>query len=158
MTKKGYTLIELSISMAIVLIIFSLSFFGYKSYKNIYNEIQINQSLYEIEDLLSYGEMYCRNNGKEAIFKVYENEEGLVLELKERAGCILRKSELANVIKLQEGSANSRTLNINSKGQIQADTIKFQGQDEKIYKLTIRVSVNLITIWEWDTVYEQKRG
>ena len=157
MVKKGYTLIELTVSMAIVLIIFSLSFFGYKSYKNIYNEIQVNQSLYEIEDLLSYGEMYCRNNGKEAIFKVYENEEGLVLELKERAGGILRKSELTNDVKLQEGSAKSRSLNINSKGQIQADTIKFQGQDKKIYKLTIRVSVNLITIWEWATVYEQKR-
>ena len=156
MSRKGFTLIELVVSISLIMIIFSIGIGGYKIYKGRYRDIEINQNLYEIEDTLSYGEIYCKNNKVDGIFYVKQNSSGLIVGLKDRLDKKIRSIELSNSLRLDNNNVNlnEMALNINSKGKIQPGSIKFKDIDGKKYELTVRVGVNLITIWEWNTVYD----
>lgn len=162
MKKKGYTLIELIAVMSVLAILLSLGFSGYHLYKGINDKVQINSALYEIEDTLSYGELYCRNNKKEGEFYIQEKDGALVVGFKIRAGNTIKQVILPKVIGFIKGSENSeelrKSIKINQDGHMQADTIKLKDINGKEYKLTIRVSVNCITIWGWDTIYGKNEG
>ena len=153
MKKTGFTIIEVVIAIAILAIIFSITGISIKSFNKVYEDVGINQALYEIEDMLSYGEIYFRNIKKDGIFIVEQNEESITIILKERTGHIVKKVDLPKVISLIGEINQFRELKVTSEGRIQSDTIKFIGNDGKVYSLTIRVSVNLITIWEWNVGY-----
>ncbi|MGL4108157.1 type II secretion system protein [Clostridium sp. LP20] len=160
MKKKGYTLVELIAVMSILAILFSIGIGGYGLYKNINNDNQINYALYEIEDTLSYGELYCRNNKKEGIFYLEEKEGTLTVGFKVRAGENIKEVVLPKVIEIvkdnKDDSSLYKSIKINKDGNMQSDTVKLMDLRGNEYRLTIRVSVNLITIWGWDMIYEKK--
>ena len=156
MIKKGFTLIELVVSMSILMIIFSLGMGSYKIYKSIYRDIEINQNLYEIEDTLSYGEIYCKNNKVDCVFFIKQGDLGVIVGIKDRLNKKIRSTQLSNSLKFDENNVNldQMILNINSNGKIQPGSIKLKDINGKKYELTVRVGVNLITIWEWNTIYD----
>ena len=153
--KKGFTLVELVASLSILAIILSIGTGGYKLYKEIYSDIEINQNLYEIEDVLSYGEIYCKNNSIDGIFYIKEHDSGLIVGIKDRLNNKIRSTNLSGFISLYgyNGSSKERTLNINKLGKIQPGSIKLKDINGNKYELTVRVGANLITIWEWNTIY-----
>ena len=150
MKKKGFTLIELVASLSILGIIFSFGSGSYKVYKSTYSDIKINHSLYEIEDTLSYGEIYCKSNKIDGIFYIEEKKNKLIVGLKDRLGNSINKVNISDSLSLYMNmdSSKIKTLNINSNGKIQSGSIKFKAINGKKYELTVRVGANLITIRE----------
>lgn len=150
MKKKGFTLIELVASLSILGIIFSIGSGSYKIYKSTYSDIKVNHALYEIEDTLSYGEIYCKNNKIAGVFYIKQNGNTLIVGLKDRLNNSIKQVKLSDSLFLDMNTNPSKgqTLNINSDGKIQSGRIAFKDVNGKRYELTVRVGANLITIRE----------
>ena len=150
MKKKGFTLIELVASLSILGIIFSIGSGSYKIYKSTYSDIKVNHALYEIEDTLSYGEIYCKNNKIAGVFYIKQNGNILTVGLKDRLNNSIKQVNLSDSLFLDMNinPSKGQTLNINSDGKIQSGRIAFKDVNGTRYELTVRVGANLITIRE----------
>lgn len=62
MRKKGYTLIEVITVIAIMIILIGSGFSIVSSLKYIKNDVEAENSIYEIYNILSYSKAYCRRN------------------------------------------------------------------------------------------------
>lgn len=62
MKKKGYTLIELIVVIAIMIILMGSGFSVISSLNYIKNDVEAENALYEVYNLLSYAKAYCRLN------------------------------------------------------------------------------------------------
>ena len=62
MKKKGFTLIELVIVMALIIILGATSINIINFYKKTSANIRTKEALYEIREFFSYSKKYCINN------------------------------------------------------------------------------------------------
>ena len=62
MKKKGFTLIEAVVSLAIVSILFLVSFRGFIFYKNHTEKIQNTSAIYNVKGILSFSKKFCYEN------------------------------------------------------------------------------------------------
>lgn len=156
MNKKGYTLIEIIAVLAILSIIFSTGYCGYKYFRNKKIELSVNQELYEVEETLSYGLSYCASKKIKGEFVIRDYGNYMRVIFKENAGEVIKSTKLDGVLGLKNISYYpvERVLEINGDGYITSDTITLESKESgKEYELKTAVGVTTISIGNWD-IYE----
>ena len=151
MKKRGTTLIELSVALALIVIIIVIGSKGYLVYEQIFCDIKIKQFLYDIEDTLCYGKEYCYFNSRVGEFYIEQDKDSLKVIFKNSDG-IKREINLEDSIRLVKDDwtteITNRSLTISNRGYIQSETINFIDQRGGKYMITVRPGGNLITVKE----------
>lgn len=152
MKRKGYILVELIASLAIISIIFAIGFVGVKIYKNIAYEMEKRHLFYEIQDTLSYGKKYLDENNKYGVFSIEDRGDKINVSVKVN-GISVREVEFKKCISLYYknyiGQKTLETLAIDSNGNIESKTIFFQDKNGVRNILAVAVSGNYTSLREW---------
>lgn len=149
MRKKGVTLIELVIVMAILSILFASGAKVYDFYKSTKSVIEAKEALYDIEESLSYSKLYCNNEeiaGTIVLSKI-NDEYSLIfygsgyneISSKIIRGVKLYNSQFSIVI-------NRLEVKIQNNGVIDAMTIRVKDKLGKKYEIAISVGSNKISM------------
>lgn len=138
--KKGFTLLELIISMAIITLVFSLGLKGVRISEKIKNNIRANAAINEISDFLSYSKLYCDKNNTSVI--IYCKNNGKV-EFRDVTNGFAKK------ITLPIGFTFITNYNINcsNNGVLAPGSMYIRDKYGEFYKLTISVGVDNINIY-----------
>lgn len=148
--KKGFTLVELIVTLSIILFISSFSVMSLNSFLEAKNNIKTKEFLYEIEDIISYGRSYCINNNVSGRFVIMEMENTQEI-LFETGNINIRKREYDKVMEIDEKNKKYPLIirfNIESNGNIQSKSIHLKNKDNKRYKISITPITFLVNIVE----------
>ena len=145
--KKGYTLIELIIVLAIISILILPSINISKSYSESIMRIKGKSIANEIGNLISYGKSYCRYYDILGLIEI-NKEEGKIV-FKDISG----RTKIIKTIFLEDGFkfVTNDTFSISKLGNIQkSDTIRGIDKNGKLYKVTISTGIGSVNIYEGD--------
>ena len=141
--KKGMTLVELIIAMAIltILITGALTVINFKTLKN---QIVVKNIQSDISSILTFGKQYAYKNQAKCNIK-FNNKKNNVELIKSSNG----NESIIGKIKLPKSYTiiNEGMLKINEDGFIEASTITFTDVENNIYKVSIQVGNDIITIY-----------
>ena len=150
MKKKGFTLIEAVVSLAIVSILFLVSFRGFIFYKNHTEKIQNTSAIYNVKGILSFSKKFCYENEQagEIYFDNCDNFNEIYFVSK---GKVIKKIDNVGDLRILNSnyvSQNKRIilLKVNSNGYIDPFTIKIIDKNNLIKEIVIQVGGNLIYI------------
>lgn len=134
--KKGYTLIELIIVIAMITILESTFLISVKIYKNLSNCICTKACSNGIQNFIDNCRQYCRVNNKEGRiqFHIENNEIDFIVNLD-----IKSKLKLEGSNKLCNTSLSDNTINVKKDGSVNACTIKYRDDNGKLHIITICV-------------------
>ncbi|GAA0075940.1 hypothetical protein UT300005_03180 [Clostridium sp. CTA-5] len=142
MKKKGFTLIEVVISIAIISIIFTVSISLSKMNSRISNDIKYESVLYEIENIISYSKLYCKKNNTPGEIQIDNKLNEIAFY--QKSDNKIKKVTLPKDIRLV---MKNESLNIGSNGHIKNGLcITVEDKYNECYDITIRVGVDLVTI------------
>lgn len=142
MRKSGYTLIEIIASLFILLVIFSLVISLSKLGRNIKNDVKENGCIYEIQSLLTYGKVVCKQKDKYGKITITSSKKQIrFVEGWDGIEKIINLPEEIKII------SNDVSIYINPNGRIvQGTTIKLIDNNGERQNITIGVGVDLIVI------------
>ena len=142
--KRGYTLIELMIVLAIIVILMLPILNVSKSYREVMGRIKGKSIVNEISNLISYSKYYCRHYDSYGLIEVNSSEGKITF--KDTVG----KSKIIKTILLEDGFkfTSNNSLSINKMGHIDSDTIRIIDKEGKVYKVTISTGVDTVNIYE----------
>lgn len=138
MRNKGVALVEVIICIMIISIVFTLGTNLVKYLKNVSENIECKNVLYNIDDMLCFGKKYSYAN-KIRLYFAINNDEFL---LKSEKNKIIKRYKLQN-IKVYINNKNK--LYINEDGYVEPETIYIETSNKEGYKITIRPGGNLIS-------------
>lgn len=142
--KKGYTLIELIIVMAILSILLVPTLNLTKSYKTTINRIKGKSVINDLSNLISFSKYYCRHNKVNGKIEINKIQGGAIFKDMSGRGKVVKSIYLPDGFEFK--TINS--LNITTEGHIQSGTIRALDDEGNIYKLTIPVGVDTVNIYE----------
>lgn len=149
--KKGFTVIELVATLAILSIVLSLTFGGYKVYEGFKRDIEVERFLYELEDSLCFGREYCISNGVTGTVYIEENEENIKVTFKDNRGYLVEK-KLSKALEMDKSSGHTlpivKRFNIRGDGVMDEGSVLFIDRQNKRYKITINPAVYQIYVGE----------
>ena len=142
--KRGYTLIELIIVLAIISIIMLPTLNISKYYREVAGRVKGKSIINEVSNLISYSKYYCRHYNSYGLIEVNSSEGKIIF--KDTEG----KSKVIKTITLEDGFkfTSNNSLSINKIGHIQSDTIRIIDKEGKVYKVTISTGVDTVNIYE----------
>lgn len=142
--KRGYTLIELMIVLAIIVILMLPTLNVSKSYREVIGRIKGKSIVNEISNLISYSKYYCRHYDSYGLIEVNSSEGKITFK------DTLGKSKIIKTILLEDGFkfTSNNSLSINKMGHIDSDTIRIIDKEGKVYKVTISTGVDTVNIYE----------
>lgn len=142
--KRGYTLIELIIVLAIIAILMLPTLNISKSYREVIGRVKGKSIINDISNLISYGKYYCRHYSSYGVIEI--NSSKGKITFKDTSG----KSKVIKTITLEEGFrfVSNNSLSINKIGHIQSATIRIMDKNSKLYKITISTGVDTVNIYE----------
>lgn len=150
MKKEGFTLIEVVGALAIISIIFTVSFKGFKYYDSHVEKIKSISELCQVREILSFSKEYCYEN--ESYGEVYfDNSEKLSKVYLVSQGMVIKTVYITEEIKLGNSNCiinNKRFLkiSINKYGYISPYTIELIDKKGRREKIIIQVGGNLVYI------------
>lgn len=152
MKKKGYTLIELVVVMAILSILLGSGFAIIKTLKHIKSQVEVEDAIYEVHSILSYAKTYCRKNlcDGEVIIDTVENSIGFKYRDKNNINNkLVGKSEkFPDNIKISANFKPINLVNVSDMGYLKNSGTIFINDGEKQYKITIAVGNDTVTVKE----------
>lgn len=142
--KRGYTLIELIIVLAIIAILMLPTLNISKYYREVAGRVKGKSIINEVSNLISYSKYYCRHYNSYGLIEVNSSEGKIVF--KDTA----EKIKIIKTITLEDGFkfTSNNSLSINKIGHIQSDTIRIIDKEGKVYKVTISTGVDTVNIYE----------
>ena len=144
--KKGYTLIEVIITLSIIAIILSITTLGFNYYKEQVNRIEAKSLLLEIKSLLSLSKAYCRKNNINGNIYLDLNEKKINFSSDKVMSEFIDfdKVEVGDEFNIKSNFSNS-TITINDEGFItKAGTIELYIGNQKYDELRIAVGMDII--------------
>ena len=140
--KKGYTLIELIIVIFVMCIIISIGSISISVVKNTLNTLKVNYAINDITNFLSYSKYYCKNNNVNGVIFIRKED---TMELI----CVSNGKTSSEKLSLPKGLhfTTNYQINCNSNGVLSSDTIYFYDNDNKAYKITISVGIDIINCY-----------
>lgn len=141
MRKKGFTLIELVCSMAILSVFVISSFSIVKPMIKIAKEQEQQTIIYLTEDILCYGKLYCKYN-KKSLNGIISNNKIMLYDNKGFS----RYYQLPNGYEYNSSNTNKRFI-INNRGEINISTtidLKYKGKS--VDKVSITVGSESINV------------
>ena len=142
--KKGFSLIELLVSIALLLMVATFININIKGYLNIMNDIDYILCDEAIVSFINNGKQYCRE--KEVMGRIYfpSNNDSLILYSGSKRIDIYN---LPKNFKFTKVGVRNREININSKGITgDAGTLNYIDRKGKIHEITISVGTAHVQI------------
>lgn len=143
--KKGFVLIELIISMALLSIILFIGAAGIKTFNQILKDINENEFYYEIMDFICYGRKCSYKADKKGVVEIKKKEEDIDLifsidnnKIKE----LILTSDIQLYTKEYGEKLNIKNIYINEQGYIKPTTLCFRERNNKEKEITIGVGGN----------------
>lgn len=143
--KKGYTLIELIVVLAIIAILMVPALNISKSYREVIDRVKGKSIMNEISNLLSYSKYYCRHYESCGLIEINSYEGKITF--KDTSG----KSKIMKTIVLEEGFkfTSNNSFDVSKIGHIlKSDTIRIISKEGKVYRVTISTGVDTVNIYE----------
>lgn len=142
--KRGYTLIELIIVLAIVAILMLPTLNISKSYIEAIGKVKGKSIVNDISNLISYSKYYCRYYSGYGVIEI--NSSKGKITFKDTSG----KSKVIKTITLEDGFrfVSNNSLSINKLGHVQSGTIRIMDKSGKLYKVTISTGVDTVNVYE----------
>lgn len=142
--KRGYTLIELIIVLAIIAILMLPTLNISKSYREAIGKVKGKSIINDISNLISYSKYYCRHYSSYGVIEI--NSSKGKITFKDTSG----KSKIIKTIALEDGFrfVSNNSLSINKIGHIQSATIRIMDKKGQLYKVTISTGVDTVNIYE----------
>jgi prepilin-type N-terminal cleavage/methylation domain-containing protein len=145
--KRGFTLIELIITMSVMAVIGSEMAFGVTSYYKAVNKYNVQFAENSILGIISNAKQYCREKNKSGyiLFNTINNDISFNSE-----GVRKDYYKMPGKIKLDSISTRNNMIEINNKGIIGGDacTITIEDSYSKHYNITICVGTFYVEIKE----------
>lgn len=152
MKKKGFTLIELIVTLNILLLVLGVTQLNLSIYNNRKINIKINKYSYELKTLLSYGKSYCRKYKAIGSFFVDPKNNIVVFEVLDKESFIRRVIYLEDDFSLSYNYKGS-LIEINEQGYIKNScTLKIIYKGKAVKEITIGVGNDIIGITEGDAI------
>lgn len=142
--KRGYTLIELIIVLAIMLVLMLPTLNISKYYIESIEKIKGKSIINDISNLISYSKYYCRHYSTYGLIEISSSKGKIVF--KDTSG----RSKTIKTIILEEGFkfVSNDSLSINKIGNVESATIRIMNEKGKLYKVTIATGVDTVNIYE----------
>lgn len=154
--KRGYTLIELVAVIAILAILLGSGFTIVKMLNNIKNEVELESSVYEVNNILSYAKAYCRKNFCEGEILIDTAENSILFQYKVDGNkkVLVKSEKLPGNIKISAPKINMNIINISNMGYLKnAGTILINsGVNQK--SITIAVGNDFINAKDTEKIDE----
>lgn len=145
MKENGFTLVEVVISIAILLILFTIGITSVKMFNTIENSINENSFLYEMTEILSYGKLYCKKNNTSGVIYIDNDKDEVrfVVASKE-----IKKITINDDMEFYSKPDDNK-INLTSKGYINtATTLGLKGSSNNKYKITISVGNDIVNVYK----------
>lgn len=149
MKKKAFTLIELVIVMALIVILSITSVSTLAFYKKISADLKTKESLYEIREFLSYSKKYCLSHKMSGYVLANKLGETYNMILADNKTNIYRELNIDNMVFINSKCVipqETNVINVNDKGVLDSTSIYLLGEDGLKYKITILVGSNKINV------------
>ena len=142
--KRGYTLIELIIVLAIIAILMLPTLNISKSYIEAIGKVKGKSIINDISNLISYSKYYCRHYSSYGVIEINSSKGKIIF--KDTSG----KSKVIKTITLEDGFrfVSNNSLSINKLGHVQSGTIRIMDKNSKLYKVTISTGIDTVNIYE----------
>ena len=142
--KRGYTLVEVILVLAIITLLIMPTLNIAKSYKDITSRIKGKGIITEISSLISYSKCYCKYHESYGEIEINNVEGKIIFKDTSKKGTVIKS------ISLQEGFkfTSNNSLDINKLGYIKSDTIRIIDKDGNVYKVTIATGIDTVNIYE----------
>lgn len=142
--KRGYTLIELIIVLAIIAILMLPTLNISKSYIEAIGKVKGKSIINDISNLISYSKYYCRYYSGYGLIEI--NSSKGKITFKDTSG----KSKVIKTIILEDGFrfVSNNSLSINKLGHVQSGTIRIMDKNGNLYKVTISTGVDTVNVYE----------
>lgn len=142
--KKGFTIIELMVTLSIVCIFLSYSLMSIKGYTDITNDIDVNSVDNKIVNFINTSRQYCKiNNTRGHVYFIPEQDEIWFLSNSQYS----QRFYLPVGFKLNPINLSTGYITIDQRGfTASACTIKFSDRKDKIHSLTICVGTSNVEI------------
>lgn len=154
--KKGYTLIELIIVLAIISLISSIAMVNIIKVKEDLEVIEFKNSANEVKSLLSFAKAYCRKNKVPGQIVIGSDKKTIVFEVSDKNYLfkkivILSKNiEVGSNFKVSSSETSSNN-NVTDEGYIKsAGTITLSYKNNKKIKITVSVGNDISRSYESD--------
>ena len=144
MKKRGYTLLELIIVMAILVVLMPAAVKGSSVY-NLIDNITVHSLKSDIANLISFAKHYSYNTGNTGRLEI-DNIKGEISFVDTKNE--LTKNTIAKVT-LQKGYDFLERFNISvsNKGVVSGDSIIFKSLSGEYHKVTISVGIDFVNIY-----------
>jgi type II secretory pathway pseudopilin PulG len=142
--KKGYTLMEVLVSISIIIIFFSFSLIGISKYKDLKNDIDIELCKNEIIGIINYGKQYCRENERigYVLFDSVSNQVKFFCNNKR-----IDSFKFPKGVTMYSINTDNATIDIDKTGfTSDAGTIRIRDGKGIIHTITINVGVGYVEI------------
>lgn len=159
MKKKGYTLIELVVVMAILVILLGSGFTIINILKNIKSEVEVEDEIYEVHSILSYAKAYCRKNLCDGEVVIDTVKNSIVFKYRDKNNInnkLVGKSEkFPENIKISANFKPINLVNVSNMGYLKNSGTIFINDGEKQYKITIAVGNDIVTFKEDQEIIDE---
>lgn len=153
MKKKGYTLVELIAVITILIILLGSGFTIIKMLTHLKDEVEVEDAIYEVNNILSYAKAYARKEKCELIIGI--DGAGNKINLYKSTKLINQKSINNSFVVTTNINGG---IKINEDGYIKkAGTISIKA-NKKLYLITIAVGNDLITVKDIINVGERENS
>lgn len=144
--KKGYTLIEIIITLSIIAILTSIISLGSNYYKKTADKIKNQAILTEVKTFLSFAKSYCREKGESG--EVFIDENGKYIKFI----CFTKEVKSINFYDdFTIGSNFNNQIGINDEGFItKYGTFYMYKNNQVIGEITIAVSIDTVRTYDND--------
>ena len=142
--KKGYTLIELIIVIAIISLLLLPTINIANSMKNAMNRAEAVSFCNELSNIISYGKFYCMKNSSYGEIEVNKSVGMVSFKDKKQGGKIIKSIYLNDKYRF----STVYILKINNLGHIDSDTIQILDSNGNVYKVAISTGVDTVNIYE----------
>ncbi|SKA76879.1 prepilin-type N-terminal cleavage/methylation domain-containing protein [Clostridium sp. USBA 49] len=142
--KKGFTLIEVLVTMSIITLLIPLTNFFISNYKKLQNDNDIKMCQIMIVSIINNSKQYCREKNKSGyiLFDIAKDEIIFYCDGNKKDNFLLPKG-----IDLKSINTNYYKIDINNFGITNdAGTISIKDRYNKIYEITINVGVGHVEI------------
>lgn len=145
--KRGYTLIEIIITIAIISILTSVVSLGSNYYKKTSDKIKNQAILTEVKEFLSFAKSYCREKNESGKISISSESDRMIFWVNYK---LIKEIEFKNDFKIG-GNFNNGIIDINNEGFItKYGTISIYKNTDYIGIITIAVSIDTTRIYEND--------
>ena len=147
--KKGYTLIEVIITISIIAMLTSIVSLGSSYYRKTVDKMKSQSILTEIKAFLSFSKSYCREKNQPG--QIFIDEKGKYMKVN-----LLGKE--VKVINFNDdfsigSNFSNQIVDINSEGFItKYGTFYIYKNNKNMGKITIAVSIDTVRVYENDIV------